>query len=1592
MRNHLGAALIAIFLVNLTITAEPTENDNVLPATPKDSVVHIDIDAKNLQAAGQISTVYSVSYSPNGRWIAAGGGSFQKQSPGELHVWDAAKGKLEFAATFPSDDKNRQRILCVAFSPDSTRLAAVTELQNVRVWDVEKRTQLFDLKIDPKQPSEVPDDAHPVRNYALAFNPSGKLLAVVGDGELRIWDVVSGKPHVAPNTNKRIDSLAFSTDGQRLFAVSQNALCSWNLKSNEELFREELPAQPWRLTLSRDGSSIVLANSGLRIHSSDTGAKLVAWDENRKNIYQAAFSPDGLRLAAAGDDRMVDVWDTRTRWAAQKFGPFPHASLSVAYDPLGRHLAVGWGTWTNDSPGGVTIYDASTGAIVLTLGAPASPDPMNVVAADKVRKALEVVVQSQPGTEQQAIDALKSVTAKNKSIVMRAVGVAQGWDGRRRSLAIRALAQICEDAPESLLTAASDRHARVRGNALQALSLLPSRAPGISEIMKAGLTDPDSSVRRDAAAAMVRLAKNDSSLMNDLPRWLNDQAPELRRNAIETLGKVGPPAEATVPALVAALAKLDRPTRRLTLIALGRIHSHPDLVLPELEACLGEDDAEIVRASLGALEEFGKAAESVLPGIIPLLKHQDGSVRGAAAQSLWQIAPGVAQSHLGPRFDSVRASDEDRKSLHVGSRDWPQWGGSRMRNNTPHGDKIPVAWDIATGLNIKWSASVGSQTFGNPAIANGKVFMGTNNGTGYLERYPAEVDLGVLLCFTEETGKFLWQYSSEKLPTGRVNDWMLMGLPSTPVVDGDRLWFVTNRCEVVCADTDGFLDGQNDGPFRDEPNENRDEADVLWKLDMMREFGVRPHNMSQCSIVVVDGRLFVCTSNGVDDSHSNIPAPQAPSFISLDQDTGKVLWKDNSPGANIHHGQWASPSYGVLGGRPQVLFPGGDGWLYSFDPAGDGDGKSKLLWRFDCNLKNSKLILGGRGTRNEPIAFACIYDGLVYIATGQDPEHGEGEGHLWCIDPGKKFDGSDVSADLVVDLPGNVAPRRRMIAVNAAEGERVIPNPDTAVVWHYSGYDQNADGRIDFEEQFHRSVSTPVILDDILYIADYSGLVHCLNAKTGDAYWTFDQLAACWGSALVVDGKVYIGDEDGDVTVFRHSANPEVAMPGGNPLAELTLLNSVYSTPVVANNILYLGSKTHLHAIAADALTQRSESSASDWPQWRGAKGTGVSAAPELPLTWSRTGNVAWRTPLPGIGSGTPIVWHDRVFVTSYSPDGAMLVCLSDDGTVLWKRKIGESQRSETFHFRCPGPSPLTDGTRVWGLSADGVLIAFDFDGNALWSVNLAERYGKLQLNFGLTSTPIVFGHCLYLQLIHGDGDPDTHESVVLALDKRTGTEIWKQSRVTGASGEREQAYASPIIRRDHLLVSHGADYTIGHDLITGREIWRCRVSSNAADSTLRLIASPVIADDGTIFSPSAKAGSLVALNPLGKGDISVNGIRWRSESGTPDVPSLLSYNDLVYSVQTGGSLLCLDAKSGVQVYREKLASRSHTASPVAAADRIYIVGRDGRTTVVKAGRIFAMLADNDLHEDISASPAIAHGRIYLRTHAALWALEAKRE
>lgn len=493
-----------------------------------------------------------------------------------------------------------------------------------------------------------------------------------------------------------------------------------------------------------------------------------------------------------------------------------------------------------------------------------------------------------------------------------------------------------------------------------------------------------------------------------------------------------------------------------------------------------------------------------------------------------------------------------------GVNDWAQWGRDGSKNMSSSAKNIPTdisageeldngEIDVKTATNAKWIVKLGDQSYGTPTISGGRVFVGTNNNN---PRNPKiEGDRGVVMCFDEKSGKFLWQLTVPKLPSGQVNDWEFLGICSSPSIEGKYGYVVTNRAEVIKFDTAGMSDG-NDGPFQDEGKYmaggldgiskdtaeavevGETDADLIWGVDMIDEVGTFPHNIASSSVVLGAEKIFASTSNGVDSSHINLAQPLSPTLIALNKETGQLEGEEASGiGERTLHCNWSSPAYGDVNGEKTVVFGGGDGWCYGFaiKAKKDKDGFDVLpeLWKVDCNPKEYRVDEKGDKIKyatypgpSEIIASPVIYKNKVYTVIGQDPEHGEGVGALTCIDPSK----------------GN--------------GEK-------AVVWQF--------------KELGRSLSSPSIVNGLVYIADYSGRIYCIDAESGEAFWEHDTLSHIWGSTLVVDGKIFIGNEDGELIVLKAGKEKE-------EIGAIEFPDPIYSTPVVANDTLYIMTQSRLYA------------------------------------------------------------------------------------------------------------------------------------------------------------------------------------------------------------------------------------------------------------------------------------------------------------------------------------------------------------------------------------------------------------------------------
>jgi outer membrane protein assembly factor BamB len=486
--------------------------------------------------------------------------------------------------------------------------------------------------------------------------------------------------------------------------------------------------------------------------------------------------------------------------------------------------------------------------------------------------------------------------------------------------------------------------------------------------------------------------------------------------------------------------------------------------------------------------------------------------------------------------------------------DQPQWGQQFTRNMISDERALPDSFEPgyrsafkgtstpSLTSNLKWVAQLGSQTYGTPIVAEGRVLVGTNNDVPRDKRL--RHDAGVLMCFNEISGDFLWQLVVPKLTEIRYGDFYRIGLTASPVVEGGFVYVVSNRAEVLCLDLDGMADG-NGGPVLDEAarsvrpgdepvDQGEKGADIVWAYDMVASLGVQPHNAANCSILSVGDHLYICTSNGVNSTHSYVANPTAPTLIVLDKKTGALVAKDNfGIGEDVIHGQWSNPTLARMGDTVRIFQGAGNGVLYACAPAPAGTvppaplALEKAWWANAhpaAQTQDTVTIEHGHRSKNfEVIGTPVFHNNRIYTAVTQDPFHRHREGVLTCY----KADGT---------------------------GDVTRSN----LIWSYPGVGACS--------------ATASIADGLVYVGGHDGRLHCLNAETGELHWVHDAEGPIWGSTLVADGKVYVGTERRIFWILKHDKTPTV-------LARIAMPNSICSTPIAANGALYIATARELYAV-----------------------------------------------------------------------------------------------------------------------------------------------------------------------------------------------------------------------------------------------------------------------------------------------------------------------------------------------------------------------------------------------------------------------------
>lgn len=513
----------------------------------------------------------------------------------------------------------------------------------------------------------------------------------------------------------------------------------------------------------------------------------------------------------------------------------------------------------------------------------------------------------------------------------------------------------------------------------------------------------------------------------------------------------------------------------------------------------------------------------------------------------------------------------------VGAEDWPTWMGPFAQNRSAE-RSLAQTFDRDDLTNIKWATRLGTVAFGTPTVSGGRVFVGTNYSAVRDDRRFAKSRGGVLVCLDEATGEVLWRLVTPLREEGFPEDTHLTqqrwGICSSPTVEEDRIYVITNGDDLLCVDVHGMANG-NDGPFRDEarfmarlgkpPIEVTDgDADIIWRFDIPRELSVAPHDVASSSVLIDGDVLYLSTSNGLGaENSSGATMKDAPAFIALDKRTGRLLAvEDEHISETLFHAQWSSASKGRVGDRTLIFLGGGNGICYAFEAvsADEGPGSAretgrlKTVWKYDCNPRHYRfteegkrigynkgdlrvytrskradaLIMEGLNSGDgsyigpsEIIATPVFYEDRVYVATGRDPLHGLARGALHCID---------------ATQTGDITESGR--------------------VWSY--------------EDIGRTLSSVAIEDGLVYAADLGGRLHCLDAATGEVYWIHDTREESWGNPLIADGRIYFNTTE-TFWILAAGKQKEVLFShrGGSEVGA-----------VAANGVVYAFMKGRLYAIA----------------------------------------------------------------------------------------------------------------------------------------------------------------------------------------------------------------------------------------------------------------------------------------------------------------------------------------------------------------------------------------------------------------------------
>ncbi len=396
---------------------------------------------------------------------------------------------------------------------------------------------------------------------------------------------------------------------------------------------------------------------------------------------------------------------------------------------------------------------------------------------------------------------------------------------------------------------------------------------------------------------------------------------------------------------------------------------------------------------------------------------------------------------------------------------------------------------------------------------------------------------------------------------------------------------------------------------------------------------------------------------------------------------------------------------------------------------------------------------------------------------------------------------------------------------------------------------------------------------------------------------------------------------------------------------------------------------------------------ADNWPGWRGPNSDGTASGKGYVKSWDNSKNVLWKYSLPSGSGSTPAVWGDKVFVTSNINGKNSILCLNLKGKELWKKTFAKERKGKHRKGSGCNPSPAVDAQHVYVYYKSGELVALTHGGDVAWKKNLQKEYGEDTLWWDLGTSPVLTKKHVVVAVMHSG------PSFLVAFDKKSGKEAWKQDRDLGAPSEAAQSYSTPVVvEKDgqQTLVVLGADHVTAHQASDGKELWRVGDMNPGQNKYFRSIASPVVTKN-KVWAPYARGDTLTVIKMGGKGDVTKSHVE-SIKKVSADVPTPAAKDGRVYVLTDKGTIACFNDKTGDQIWKKHIAKgrAGFSASPILADGKIYVVREDGTTYVLAQGDKYKLLSTNKIPEYTLASPVLVDGKILIKTYEHLYCIGKK--